>query len=1181
MGGAATATRAERAHIGSIDNEYAIVVLAEGDTGVKEADGDFVAVGGDSQAMAVELVVEVASAWEMASQTPVDNPPNVPDPFAPLQQLVSRIDSESRALEIIDKARELNTEERQLLVDVLSTTLNKSKILSQRHAHAWSALIKIASSAHIFARNRTVRFEYMVTGSEASAHVKVVRQTQDRTSVACYRKLVEWAHLSHPNILPLYASFLESEDHPSFVSPSKSTVKICDHAWSLASDQRLPLILDVINGLCHLHQLNIVHGGLGPGTVLVSDEGRALITDLDVPSEEEDSNAPLIRYSAPELSLKDDSRPTKASDVWTFGCLGHEVLLSGKVPFCQFSNDFRAISAIGRGDKPARPGQDGRGGSAIGDAIWDLLMRCWEYEVTDRSPSSKIQEMLSYICTEDRRPEPMSIIEPEAIKPPATNLELAQAVLSQILGSHEPASLQVPKHLRDTLSRLVHDSEALDAVKVAAKKLNHDDTQTLVDLIELVVKDLPHLPASNLTGQLLCDIMDSTHIVPQHYRASGVEYDPTRLVSEFRKGKLYEGRVLKVRVCIADSDLTPDIIPDLALWANTSHPNILPFHGVFHENLMEPPQFCVVLPYLRNGTLEDYAPTLPQKSRMLLISDVVNGLAYLQDIVDWSTHNNLTGKGVVISDEGRALIVSSSSVGGVLYSFGCLSYQVLSRKLPYYQVSDKRVKSTVRRGGEPLIRPDRTDAEMDEIDDKAWEFIMKCCAHKPEDRPDWSQIQEMLANMEIEEDRRPPATPLPIPEIQALRSRPEIDVDRAETVLNQAEVLHGPLSELIESHTKDVVTAVAEFERDEIQTIVNFLDQALKERLTITEERNRVLAILSMITSSTLIFPQRYELSGIKHGPRKYLAQGGYGIVYQGADPAICIKLMRSFDTGISTAWAKEVILWAHSSHLNVLPFLGMFLDSQGNPPQICLVSPFMKNGNLRNYASRLPQKSRLPLILDVVNGLRYLHDLGVVHGDLKGENVLISNEGRGLITDFGISHINTTTAATGSLFLTTLRFSAPEIAHGDRTPTKKLDIWSLGCLLYELLSRNPPYYQYKTDVQIFSALNRKEISKRPSSTDLDDDIEEDYDAIDDQAWSLIVKCCAHEPAARPDIANVQELVVDMKIHDYRPAVKDAPGADILKSRVNPKINLTRVEELFDQVKEKLASRAKNEPTGT
>ncbi|KXN89684.1 hypothetical protein AN958_05346 [Leucoagaricus sp. SymC.cos] len=979
----------------------------------------------------------------MASLAPANNPPNVPDPFAPLQQLILRIDSESCAKEVIDKARDLNTEEQQLLVDVISMTLNKSKILFQWHAHAWTALIKIASSAHVFARNRTIISKNITTGSDASVCIKVIKQIWDDTSVLCPKE-----------------------------------------------------------------------------TVLVSVEGRALITDLNVTYKKEDSNTLSIRYFTPELSLE-GSQPTKATDIWALGCLGHKVL-SGEVPFCQCSSNWNANSAIAQGDKPAQPGQDGRDGGAISDMMWDLLMLCWEYVATDRPTSLKVQEMLSHMHIGDGHLEPSSesTIEPEATKSSIINVKLAKTILSQILGSHQVASLQVPKHLRDTLSWLIRDSKALHAAQVAAKKLNCDDTQTLVDLIELVVKDLPYLPKSNFTGKLLQYIMESTHIFPQYYRASSAQYDLNRLVSETCEAKLYEGRVLKICIYIANPGLTRAIVSNLALWANTLYPNILPFHGVFHENLTESPQFCVVLPHLKNGMLEDYAPTLPQKSRLLLISDVVSSLAYLQNVMGWVLPDILTTD--VYTDH---FYKSSPKIH--FYSFGCLSYQVLSRKLPYYQVPNEQVYKKVCHGSEPLIWPDHADAEMDEIDDKAWKLIMKCCAHNHGYRPDWSQIQEMLANVEIEEDHCPPTTPLPIPKVQALRSHPEIDLDRAEIALNQAEVLYDLLSELMKNPTKDVAGAVVEFEHDEIQTTVDFLDQALKERLTITEERNHVLAILSRISSSTLIFPQCYELRGVKYDPRKHLAEGGCGI-----------------------AWVKEVILWAHSSHPNVLPFLGVFLDIQSNPPQICLVSPFMKNGNLRDCTARLPQKSWLPLLLSQTILLQ--------------ENVLISDEGCGLITDFGMSHVTMAMAATGSLSLTLLRFSMPETVFG-KTPMKKFDIWSLGCLLY------------------------KEMPKRPGSTndndaekdeyDLDDDIEEDYDAIDDHMWSLIDKCCASEPKARPDIASVQELIVNMKIYDDHLAVKDVPGTNILKSRVNPKIDLTRVEELFDQVKEKLAALPKNGST--
>jgi serine/threonine protein kinase len=61
-------------------------------------------------------------------------------------------------------------------------------------------------------------------------------------------------------------------------------------------------------------------------------------------------------------------------------------------------------------------------------------------------------------------------------------------------------------------------------------------------------------------------------------------------------------------------------------------------------------------------------------------------------------------------------------------------------------------------------------------------------------------------------------------------------------------------------------------------------------------------------------------------------------------------------------SFVKELIVWAHASHPNVLLFYGVFVDEF---KRICLVSPFMTKGNLRDYAPRLPQKNRIPLVCD------------------------------------------------------------------------------------------------------------------------------------------------------------------------------------------------------------------------
>jgi hypothetical protein len=72
--------------------------------------------------------------------------------------------------------------------------------------------------------------------------------------------------------------------------------------------------------------------------------------------------------------------------------------------------------------------------------------------------------------------------------------------------------------------------------------------------------------------------------------------------------------------------------------------------------------------------------------------------------------------------------------------------------------------------------------------------------------------------------------------------------------------------------------------------------KALKDHITLSDERNRVLALLSRITTYTRIFPQRYELKDIKYDPLP-IAEGGFGRVHRGiSDPNICVKVTTKVD---------------------------------------------------------------------------------------------------------------------------------------------------------------------------------------------------------------------------------------------------------------------------------------------
>ncbi|KAF5355815.1 hypothetical protein D9756_003687 [Leucocoprinus leucothites] len=82
--------------------------------------------------------------------------------------------------------------------------------------------------------------------------------------------------------------------------------------------------------------------------------------------------------------------------------------------------------------------------------------------------------------------------------------------------------------------------------------------------------------------------------------------------------------------------------------------------------------------------------------------------------------------------------------------------------------------------------------------------------------------------------------------------------------------------------------------------------------------------------------------------------------------------------------FVKEAMLWGQLHHPNIAPFYGIYhLDESRG--RICLVSPWMERGSLIDYLNANPLVTRMPFVLDIAQGLDYLHNENIVHGDLKG----------------------------------------------------------------------------------------------------------------------------------------------------------------------------------------------------
>ncbi|KAG6905837.1 hypothetical protein DXG01_000471 [Tephrocybe rancida] len=237
------------------------------------------------------------------------------------------------------------------------------------------------------------------------------------------------------------------------------------------------------------------------------------------------------------------------------------------------------------------------------------------------------------------------------------------------------------------------------------------------------------------------------------------------------------------------------------------------------------------------------------------------------------------------------------------------------------------------------------------------------------------------------------------------------------------------------------------------------------------EHHGQIIALMQRLAGKTETFPSYLFIRGpitlVREQP---VNSGAFGDIYQATlyHETLCLKVLRRrAKTNSFKTFAKEYILWSQFSHPNLLPFYGLHELHSG---QVCLVSPWAENGTLQDFLSREMDSNitldRILLCLDIAMGVKYLHKLDVIHGDIKSTNVLVDCGGRLYLADFGLSSVHnpqivhwtsqSLVASKGG----TVRWQAPELYRDMSDPgaeesivenTKMSDIFVLGCLFYEV----------------------------------------------------------------------------------------------------------------------------------
>ncbi|EKM78777.1 hypothetical protein AGABI1DRAFT_12585, partial [Agaricus bisporus var. burnettii JB137-S8] len=284
-----------------------------------------------------------------------------------------------------------------------------------------------------------------------------------------------------------------------------------------------------------------------------------------------------------------------------------------------------------------------------------------------------------------------------------------------------------------------------------------------------------------------------------------------------------------------------------------------------------------------------------------------------------------------------------------------------------------------------------------------------------------------------------------------------------------------------------------------------------------SKEGRGFFRLLKNLVKSSEVFPQCYKLRDLRCDFSQAREGGGFADIFEGEyrKRKVCVKAVRMFqkedNSRMLQTMAKEAVLWAHLTHENILPFYGVYIQQPSG--RICLISPWMDKGDLSKYLSNFPSAPRLPLVLDIIAGLRYLHASDIVHGDLKLKNVLMSDNGHALIADFGISHLVLSTNLSSAQFSNgSTRWMAPELHTVGNRPTLYSDMWSFGCLCHEVFTCKVPFCDLMNDYQIYSALMKG--ARRPGDVN-------QFDGVSITGREMMNKCWNYEPDARPSCEEI------------------------------------------------------------
>lgn len=269
------------------------------------------------------------------------------------------------------------------------------------------------------------------------------------------------------------------------------------------------------------------------------------------------------------------------------------------------------------------------------------------------------------------------------------------------------------------------------------------------------------------------------------------------------------------------------------------------------------------------------------------------------------------------------------------------------------------------------------------------------------------------------------------------------------------------------------------------------------------------------------------------------IARGGMGVVYQAREPhsgrIVALKCVLTCDGDADHAVARfrrEAETAARLEHRNIVPIYHVGETADGFPYYTMKYAAAGSLMQARHPLREHPQQSAA-LIMKVARAVHYAHEQGVLHRDLKPGNILLDSQGEPMVSDFGLARCEALSSyLTRSLSsFGTPGYIAPEQADGPAARlTPAADVYSLGAILFELLTGRPPF----VGDNAFAVMKRSAEESAPKVRSLAPQVDRDLEIICD-------RCLEREPGDR--YQSAAELADDLQNWlDHRPIRARTPS---------------------------------------